>query len=67
MTEDELLIGALEPTNEWYAIAKIVGIKLCQAYRRQYGCDLISAMPTNLYDPGDNYGLQEGAWRLRCR
>jgi GDP-L-fucose synthase len=45
----------LEPTNQWYAIAKIAGIKLCQAYRRQYGCDFISAMPTNLYGPGDNY------------
>ena len=50
-----LLTGPLEPTNEWYAIAKIAGIKLCQAYRRQYGCDFISAMPTNLYGPGDNY------------
>ena len=55
MTEDALLTGPLEPTNEWYAIAKIAGIKLCQAYRRQYGCDFISAMPTNLYGPGDNY------------
>jgi GDP-L-fucose synthase len=45
----------LEPTNQWYAIAKIAGIKLCQAYRRQYGCDFIAAMPTNLYGPGDNY------------
>ena len=53
--EDALLTGPLEPTNEWYAIAKIAGIKLCQAYRRQYGCDFISAMPTNLYGPGDNY------------
>ena len=60
MTEDQLLTGPLEPTNEWYAIAKIAGIKLCQAYRRQYGCDFISAMPTNLYGPGDNYDLQEG-------
>jgi GDP-L-fucose synthase len=50
-----LLTGPLEPTNEWYAIAKIAGIKLCQAYRRQYGCDFISAMPTNLYGPGDNF------------
>ena len=49
--------GPLEPTNEWYAIAKIAGIKLCQAYRRQYGCDFISAMPTNLYGPGDNFDL----------
>ena len=47
----------MEPTNEWYAIAKIAGIKLCQAYRRQYGCDFISAMPTNLYGPGDNFDL----------
>lgn len=56
--EDSLLTGRLEPTNEWYAIAKIAGIKLCQAYRRQYGCDFISAMPTNLYGPGDNFDLQ---------
>jgi GDP-L-fucose synthase len=55
MAEQALLTGPLEPTNEWYAIAKIAGIKLCQAYRRQYGCDFISAMPTNLYGPGDNY------------
>ena len=53
--EDALLTGPLEPTNEWYAVAKIAGIKLCQAYRRQYGSDFISAMPTNLYGPGDNY------------
>jgi len=58
ITEDALLTGPLEPTNEWYAIAKIAGIKLCQAYRRQYGCDYISAMPTNLYGPGDNYDLK---------
>jgi GDP-L-fucose synthase len=58
--EDALLTGALEPTNEAYAIAKIAGIKLCQAYRRQHGCDFISAMPTNLYGPGDNYDLQSG-------
>ncbi len=57
IAEDALLTGPLEPTNEWYAIAKIAGIKLCQAYRRQYGCDFISAMPTNLYGPGDNYDL----------
>lgn len=56
--EDALLTGALEPTNEWYAIAKIAGIKLCQAYRRQHGHDFISAMPTNLYGPGDNYNLE---------
>ena len=57
MTEEMLLTGALEPTNEPYAIAKIAGIKLCQAYRRQYGNDFISAMPTNLYGPNDNYDL----------
>lgn len=57
ITEDALLTGALEPTNEWYAIAKIAGIKLTQAYRKQYGCDFISAMPTNLYGPGDNFDL----------
>ena len=57
ITEDELLTGPLEPTNEWYAIAKIAGIKLCQAYRKQYGCDFISAMPTNLYGPNDNFDL----------
>ncbi len=56
--EDALLTGSLEPTNEWYAIAKIAGIKLCQAYRRQHGADFISAMPTNLYGPGDNFNLQ---------
>ncbi len=55
--EDSLLTGALEPTNEWYAIAKIAGIKLCQAYRSQFGNDFISAMPTNLYGPGDNFDL----------
>lgn len=55
MTEEALLTGPLEPTNEWYAVAKIAGIKLCQAYRRQYGSDFICAMPTNLYGPGDNY------------
>lgn len=55
--EDSLLTGALEPTNEWYAIAKIAGIKLAQAYRKQYGHDYISAMPTNLYGPGDNFDL----------
>jgi GDP-L-fucose synthase len=57
IAEDALLTGALEPTNEWYAIAKIAGIKLCQAYRRQHGRNFISAMPTNLYGPGDNYDL----------
>lgn len=55
MKEDSLLTGPLEPTNEWYAVAKIAGIKMCQAYRRQYGCDFISAMPTNMYGPNDNY------------
>lgn len=58
ISEGALLTGPLEPTNEWYAIAKIAGIKLCQAYRRQYRCDFISAMPTNLYGPGDNFDLQ---------
>jgi GDP-L-fucose synthase len=57
IAEDALLTGALEPTNEWYAIAKIAGLKLCQAYRRQFGCDFIVAMPTNLYGPGDNFDL----------
>ena len=60
MNEDALLTGPLEPTNEAYAIAKIAGIKMCQAYRRQYGCDFISAMPTNLYGPGDRYDLMGG-------
>lgn len=55
--ESALLTGPLEPTNQWYAIAKIAGIKLCQAYRKQYGCDFIAAQPTNLYGPGDNYNL----------
>ncbi|WP_119256073.1 GDP-L-fucose synthase [Shinella zoogloeoides] len=57
IVEEALLKGELEPTNEWYAIAKIAGIKLCQAYRKQYGDDFISAMPTNLYGPGDNFDL----------
>lgn len=56
--EEYLLTGELEPTNEWYAIAKIAGIKLCQAYRKQYGFNAISAMPTNLYGPGDNFHLE---------
>ncbi|CAO3439980.1 GDP-L-fucose synthase [Azospirillum doebereinerae] len=60
MREDSLLTGPLEPTNQWYAVAKIAGIKLCQAYRRQYGCDFVSAMPTNLYGYGDNFDLQHG-------
>lgn len=58
MREEALLTGPLEPTNEYYAVAKIAGIKLCQAYRRQYGFDAISAMPTNLYGPGDNFHLE---------
>lgn len=57
ITEDALLTGTLEPTNEWYAIAKIAGIKLCDAYRKQHGADFISGMPTNLYGPGDNFDL----------
>ena len=57
IVEEALLTGPLEPTNEWYAIAKIAGIKLAQSYRRQYGADYISAMPTNLYGPGDNFDL----------
>lgn len=56
--ESALLTGPLEPTNQWYALAKIAGIQLCQAYRRQYGCDFISAMPTNLYGPNDNFHSQ---------
>src|SRR5260221_749539 len=55
MSEDALLTGPLEPTNQWYAIAKIAGLMMCAAYRRQYGCDYISAMPTNVYGPGDNF------------
>lgn len=55
IAEGSLLSGPLEPTNEWYATAKIAGLKLCEAYRKQYGCDFISAMPTNLYGPGDNF------------
>jgi len=57
MAEDSLLTGPLEETSQWYAIAKIAGIKLCQAYRKQYGCDFISAQPINLYGPGDNFDL----------
>ena len=60
MREEAFLTGALEPTNEWYAVAKIAGIKLCQAFRRQYNCDFISVMPTNLYGPGDRYDVQSG-------
>lgn len=58
MSEDSLLAGPLEPTNQWYAVAKIAGIMLCRAYRRQYGSNFISVMPTNLYGPGDNFDLQ---------
>jgi len=60
MPESCLLTGSLEPTNEWYAIAKIAGLKLCQAYRRQHGCDFVSVMPTNLYGPNDNFDLLSG-------
>jgi GDP-L-fucose synthase len=60
MREEALLTGPLEPTNEWYAIAKIAGIKLCQAFRRQYGCDFVSLMPTNLYGPADRYDAEGG-------
>jgi GDP-L-fucose synthase len=59
MTEEMLLTGPLEPTNQWCAIAKIAGIKLCEAYRLQHGADFISVMPTNLYGPGDNYHPQD--------
>ena len=58
MPESSLLTGPLEPTNQWYAIAKIAGLKLCEAYRRQHGCDFVSVMPTNLYGPNDNYDLE---------
>ena len=58
LKEEYLLTGPLEPTNQWYAVAKIAGLKMCQAYRRQFGCDFISAMPTNMYGPNDNYDLQ---------
>lgn len=58
MKEEHLLTGELEPTNEWYAIAKIAGIKMCQAYKKQYGFNAISLMPTNLYGPGDNFNLE---------
>jgi GDP-L-fucose synthase len=58
MPESSLLTGPLEPTNQWYAIAKIAGLKMCEAYRQQYGFNAISAMPTNLYGPGDNFDLQ---------
>lgn len=58
--EDALLTGPLEPTNQWYAIAKIAGLKMCEAYRRQHGVDFIAAMPTNLFGPGDNFDLDKG-------
>ncbi|MFQ6018188.1 MAG: GDP-L-fucose synthase family protein [Kiloniellaceae bacterium] len=60
MAEDALLTGPLESTNQWYAVAKIAGMKLCEAYRRQHGCDFISVMPTNVYGPGDNFDLRAG-------
>ena len=60
MAEETLLSGPVEETNQWYAIAKIAGLKMCQAYRTQYGCDFIAAIPANLYGPGDNYDLQAG-------
>ena len=59
MSEDSLLTGPLEPTNQWYAVAKIAGIKLCQAFRKQHGANFIAAMPTNLYGPHDNYHPNE--------
>jgi len=58
LREESLLTGALEPTNEWYAIAKLAGLKMCQAYRRQYGFNAITVLPTNLYGPGDNFDLE---------
>lgn len=58
ISEDALLSGELEPTNQWYAVAKVAGLKMCEAYRIQHGCDFISAMPTNLYGPGDNFDLR---------
>ena len=60
ISEEHLLDGQLEPTNQWYAVAKIAGLKLCQAYRRQYGCDFIGVLPTNLYGPGDDFDLMNG-------
>jgi GDP-L-fucose synthase len=60
MSEDALLEGSPEPTNEWYAVAKIAGVKLCEAYRRQHGCDFISAVPANLYGPGDRFDVEAG-------
>ena len=69
ITEEMLFAGRLEPTNEWYAVAKIAGTKLCQAYRRQYGCDFIAAMPANLYGPADSYDPQSshGAAALQVK
>ena len=60
IAETELLAGPLEPTNQWYAVAKIAGVKLCQACRRQHGCDFVTVMPTNLYGPGDNFDQESG-------
>jgi GDP-L-fucose synthase len=60
MSEDSLLTGPPEPTNEWYTVAKIAGVKLCQAYRQQHGCDFITAVPANLYGPGDNFDVKAG-------
>ena len=65
MTEEALLTGPLEPTNEWYAIAKIAALKLCEAYRKQHGADFISVMPTNLYGRGDNYHPKTAMYRPR--
>jgi len=62
-----LLTGPLEPTNQWYAVAKIAGIKMCQAYRRQYGCDFISAMPTNMYGPNDDCAPRISCPESRCQ
>ena len=67
MAEECLLTGPLEPTNEWYAIAKIAGLKMCQAYRRQYGFNAISVMPTNLYGPGDNFAKRLKGIARQCR
>ena len=64
ISEDELLKGPLEPTNEAYALAKIAGIKMCDAYREQYGMNFISAMPTNLYGPNDNFDIENSRWSL---
>ena len=60
IAETELLAGPLEPTNQWYAVAKIAGVKLCQAFRHQHGCDFVAVMPTNLYGPDDNFDQESG-------